>query len=186
MRTRFSVLMILFFLAIATAIAPAAEGHGGGSAVISARGSFLLSPAGALNDTFHAFLSDIGLPIGAGDVLRFSWRSNNGSGPQIYFEIHAHPATAGYVQYYNTTARSANGTWSVPGQEPYMVYWQNPNPDLANVSYEFADIPPPIDLWIAVLVSLTPAMMVPAVIVVAWWRARRKKRRTRPPRELSS
>ncbi len=181
MRTGLSIPMILV-LAIATAIAPAAEGHGAGSPAVGARGSFVLTPTGTRNDTLHAFLADFGLPIHAGDDLRFSWRSENGSGPPIHFEIHAHPQAAGYVLFYNSTARSDNGTWSVPGQEPYMVYWQNPNPGIVNLSYAFTLIPPPPGLWLVILLVLVGSAPLTLVAIGAiWWFARRKRQRTRPP-----
>jgi len=179
MRLR-SPFIVILLLAFAVSIAPMAEGHGAGSGVVSARGSFLLAPTGTQNDTFHVFLSSMGLPIDAGDRLRFSWQSNNGSGPEISFEIHAHPATAGYVLLYQTTGRSANGTWSVPGQEPYMVYWQNLNPDLVNVSYVFNLYAPELASWLVVLITLTPGVSIPAMILVVRWRRRRRQRRTQP------
>jgi len=165
-----SAVIVILILAFAVSIAPMAEGHDAGSGVVSARGSFLLDSAGTRNDTVHAFLSDIGLPVGPGDRLGFSWRANDGSGPPVYFEIHTHPATAGYMQLYNTTARSDSGTLNLPGSDPYMVYWQNPNQSVVNISYVFDLFPPPPDLWPFIFMPLTLA-----VIAVAWVVARRKE-----------
>lgn len=172
LRSAFIVILLLVF---AASMAPMAAGHGAGSGVVSARGSFLLDIPGTQNDTVHTFLSDFGLPIGPGDRLAFSWKANNGSGPPVYFEIHAHPAAVGYIVLYNTTARSDSGTWTVPGSDPYMVYWQNPNQGVANVSYAFDLFPPPPDLWPLVLMPITLA-----VIALAWLVARRRGRRTPP------
>ncbi len=170
------VFTAVLLLAAAAVLSPVAKGHGAGSGVVSARGSFLLTPAGTVNDTVHAFLSDFGLPIGPGDRLSFTWQANNGSGPPVYFEIHAHPAAAGYVQLYNATARSGSETLSLPGSDPYMVYWQNPNEVAVNVTYALDLFPPPADLW---PLALMPITLV--VIAVVWLIARRKGRRTSPP-----
>ena len=161
------------FAVLASAEVVAAHGGGGsgGSGVVTAMGSFTLKPAGSQNDSFHAFLSSLRLPIGPGDILLYSWTANDGRGPPVYFEIHAHPATAGYVRFYNATSSYDRGSWSVPGSDTYMVYWKNPNAIVANVSYTFDLIPPPPEIW---PLFLFPIAM--GAIPLVWWLATRKAR----------
>lgn len=158
---------------------PVAGAHGAYSQAIGARGSFLLSPAGTVNERLHVFLSDFGLPIDAGDTLRFSWQSDNGSGPPIYFEIHSHP---GFVLHYRQNASRDNGTWTVEKTEPYMVFWLNPNPVTVNVSYALTLFPPPPSLAFVILLTvLGSAPLTLAAIAAIWWLARRKRRHAAPP-----
>ncbi len=173
MSARCPALGILMAVIVILWTAIGAQAHGGlGAGSVSVRGSFLLSPMGTANDTFHVFLSDLGLPIGAGDTLRFAWQANNGSGPgaDVYFEIHAHPATAGYVSYYSKTAWYDSGSWGIPGPGAFMVYWENQNPVEVTVSYTF-DLFPPLDLTF-LLVGV--AIGVP-IIALHWWFSREKR-----------
>ncbi len=163
--TRLGLVVILAAVVVAT---PAAA-HGAGSAVIYANGSFRFTPVGSPNYTFHAYLSSLGLPIGPGDTLRFSWMSNGGSGPPVYFEIHSHPLDIGYVQYYNRTADVDNDSWAVPGSDAYMVYWVNEHPVNLTVTYAFALLPPPLPLWPFAAVGA----LVGATIVGLWILSRR-------------
>lgn len=162
-----------FLAALALLFAPAASAHGSSSGAISSAGSFLLTASGFSNDTFHAFLSSLALPIGPGDTLQFSWSANNGSGPAVLFEIHAHPASVGYVRFYNSTASFDSGSWSVPGSDPYMVYWENPDNVSVSVSYRFTLFPPP---------DFVPLIAFPIAVGVAIWLiARRARGRGRKP-----
>jgi len=89
---------------------------------VSTNGKFVLTPAGTSNYTFHAYLSTLGLPIGPGDVLVWSWTANAAAGPPIAFDIHSH--IGGYAEYYNTTADRANNSWNVPGSSDYAVQYE--------------------------------------------------------------
>lgn len=168
---------------------PVVGAHGAGSQAVGARDSFLLSPAGTSNDSLHAYLSDFGLPIDAGDTLRFSWESENGSGPPIHFEIHSHALTESCVLpdrprgiCYQRNASEDLGTWTVPRTEPYMVYWLNPNPVSVNLSYALTLFPPPPSLAFVILLALLgSAPLTLVAIAVIWWLARRKRRQATPP-----
>jgi hypothetical protein len=129
------VLLLVLMSATARIVAP----DGTGSGISNARGYFLMSPAGTLKDYLHAYLSDLGLPVTVGDTLLFTWRANNGTGPALYFEIHAHPSIATYIPYYNTTSSGVeNRTWIAPIQYPYMIYWKNlSNTTAVNLTYSF-------------------------------------------------
>lgn len=167
---------------LVTMTMPTAGGHGAGSQAVGARGTFLLTPYRTPNDTYHHFLSDFGLPIDAGDTLRFSWQSENGSGPAIYFEIHAHPQTEGYVLHYRQTASRDNGTWTVPRTEPYMAYWFNPNPMSVNLTYALTLFPPEPTLGLVILLALLGSGPLTLVAIAAiWWYGRRRRRHVRPP-----
>ena len=173
MRLLVTGILLAAFLLLLT---PAASAHGAGligSGVINSAGSFLLVASGHPNDTFHAFLSSLALPIGAGDTLQFSWSANNFSGPAVLFEIHAHPASAGYVRFYNSTASFDSGSWPVPGSDTYMVYWVNPNNVSVQVSYRFTLFPPP---------PYVPLVALVVAVGVAIWFIRRTRRRARSPK----
>ncbi|MFQ6013543.1 MAG: hypothetical protein ACE5LS_07870 [Thermoplasmata archaeon] len=115
-----------------------AQAHASGSGTIAVAGDFILTPAGTLTDSFHAFLSDMGLPAHAGDTLRYWWSVNNGSGGAVYFEIHDHAPPAGYRIHYSYTGLTETGEWPVPGAEDYMIFWQNPDADPIYVAYSFS------------------------------------------------
>jgi len=154
-------------------MAPPVAAHGPGSSIVSTNGKFVLTPEGTANAAFHAYLSTLGLPIGPGDVLVWSWSANSATGPPIAFDIHSH--VGGYVEYFNTTADRANNSWNVPGSSDYAVLWTNPNARLENVTYAFQLIPPPLDLWPLYLLLVAPLVMVGALV----WYSRRKKRRSK-------
>jgi hypothetical protein len=138
MKPRIGLLLVLLLVLIsATARIVAPDGTGSG--ISNARGYFLMSNTTAPNFFLHAYLSDLGLPVNVGDTLLFSWRANNGSGPALYFEIHAHPSVAAYIPYYNTTSSGVeNRTWTAPLQYPYMIYWKNlSNKTAVNLTYSF-------------------------------------------------
>jgi hypothetical protein len=166
---------------LVTMVMPTAAAHGSGSQAIGARGSFLLTPAGTSNNTLHVYLTDFGLPIDQGDTLRFSWASENGSGPPIYFELHSHPQTA-FVILYQQEAPRDNGTWTVPKTEPYMVFWLNRNNVSVNVTYSFTLFPPPPSLALLILFfALSSAPFTLIAIAAVWWFARRRRRQAAPP-----
>ena len=135
-------------------------------------GSFVLHANYTSNNTFHAFISSLGLPIGTGDVLVWAWSANAAKGPPIYFEIHRH--VPNYTVYVEVTADRANNSWRVPGPDAYMVYWVNPNGVSENVTYSFQLVPPPLDLWPLYLLLVAPLLMVGTLI----WYSRRKKRKS--------
>jgi len=161
-------------LACAAMMAPTVAAHGPGSSTVSTNGNFVLTAEGTANATFHAYLSTLGLPIGPGDVLVWSWSANGATGPPIAFVIHSH--LGGYLEYFNTTADRANNSWSVPGSSDYGVLWTNPNTQPENVTYAFQLIPPPLDLWPLYLLLVAPLVMIGALI----WFSRWKKRRSTP------
>jgi hypothetical protein len=158
MRTRTALIGVLWLIA-SFAVVPPVVADGTGSGISSAAGSYLLTPAGTNNYTLHAYLADLGMPIYRGDTLIYSWRANNGSGPAVYFEIHAHPITGGYFKYYNTTATSiSNGTWTAQTTDRYMVYWVNlSNRTAVNLTYSFVLLISQPDVW--------PLYIVPGIIV---------------------
>ena len=171
-------LFVALALASVSTIASVVAGDGSPSGITNANGYYLLTPAGTFNYTLHAYLADLGLPVSKGDTLIYSWRANNGSGPPIYFEIHAHPITGGYFAYYNTTATSINsGSWTAPKQDRYMVYWVNlNNRTTVNLTYSFVLIFAQTDLWVLYIAPFAMAG-IGAVAVVAHILARRR----RPP-----
>ena len=156
-------------------MAPSVAPHGPGSSIVSTNGKFVLTPGGTANATFHAYLSTLGLPIGPGDVLVWSWSANAAMGPPIAFDIHSH--VGGYLEYLNVTGDRVNNSWSVPGSSDYAVQWTNPNPQSENVTYAFQLVPPPLDLWPLYLLLVAPLAMIGALI----WYSRRKKRRSHWP-----
>lgn len=168
MRTIALVLLVLVGDAV---FAPGAAAHGPGSGTVSTSGKFVLTPEGTANASYHAYLSTLGLPIGPGDVLVWSWSANAASGPPIAFDIHSH--VGGYVEYLNVTANRANSSWNVPGSSDFAVLWTNPNTQSENVTYAFQLIPPPLDLWPLYLLLAAPLVMIGALI---WYSRRRAKR----------
>src|SRR3989442_205689 len=115
-------------------LVPAASAHGAGGST-TAKGTFVLGKVGSPTAIADQFLSGLGLPVTSGDIFQFSWESDAGVGPPIYFEIHRHIPS--YVVYHNSTTTRDNGTWSVPGTDPYMVFWKNPNNESKLVAYSF-------------------------------------------------
>ena len=77
----------------------------------------MLTPDDTSNASFHAYLSTLGLPIGPGDILIWSWSANGAMGPPIGFDIHSH--VGGSIEYVNVTADRANNSWNVPGSSDY-------------------------------------------------------------------
>jgi hypothetical protein len=162
--------LVLGLLLVASAPASA---HAAGSPPISQSGTIQLS-AGGLNSTYHANITNLGIPPGPGDTLRFSWTANAGRGPAIHFEIHSHVAPSGYKEYYSVPLASRDaGNWTVPAPDVYMVMWQNPTSTIVNVTYTFLLMPPPLDLTVF---AVFPVIL--GVVVLLLWVAHR---RPRPP-----
>ncbi len=126
---------------LALAAAPNASGHGPEADTISKSGLLELGPAGSYNESFHALFSSMGLPMHSGETLRFSWRVNDGNGPPVFFDIHAHGGDSQWESFYSRTAVEDSGEWEVPGSDQYMVFWQNPNDVGVDLSYEFELFP---------------------------------------------
>jgi len=126
--------IVLAFLLTCITLVPAASAHGAGGPT-TAKGTFVLGKVGSPTAIADQFLSGLGLPVTSGDIFQFSWESDAGVGPPIYFEIHRHIPS--YVVYHNSTTTRDNGTWSVPGTDPYMVFWKNPNNESKLVAYSF-------------------------------------------------
>ena len=155
---------------------PAAQAHTPGAQPVTREGWVILSPEApgtANNSSFHAFLTQMGFPIGAGDTLEYEWASNNGSGPPILFEIHSHES--GWTTYLNTSGVRDSSRFRIPSDEQsFMVYFVNPTAFPANVTYRFVLFAP---------VDLTPLVILPIAIGAAigwfmWLRAA-------PPEETS-
>jgi hypothetical protein len=132
-------LILLLLLVLVAASARIAAPDGTGSGVSKSQGYYVLTNTTRAGFILHAYLSDIGLPINVGDTLLFTWKANNGTGPALYFEIHAHPSVAIYIPYYNITSRGVeNLSWTASIQYPYMVYWKNSsNTTAVNLTYSF-------------------------------------------------
>src|SRR2546427_4877772 len=126
--------LVMIALVALVGFLPAASAHGAGGPTTKS-GTFVLGKAGSATALADQFLSGFGLAVSSGDVFQFTWESDAGAGPPIYFEIHRHVPT--YVVYYNSTTSRDNGTWTVPGSDPYMVFWQNPNNQSKLVAYSF-------------------------------------------------
>jgi hypothetical protein len=152
-----------------------ASAHAAGSPPITQSGSITLT-AGGPNSTFHANITNLGIPPGPGDTLRFSWSANAGRGPAVHFEIHSHSSAGGYKEYYSVplAARDA-GNWTVPGPDVYMVLWQNPSTTAVNVTYNFQLMPPPLDLTVF---AVFPVIL--GVVVLLLWVAHRRPRPPKP------
>jgi len=125
---------VLAFLLTCITLVHAASAHGAGGPT-TAKGTFVLGKVGSPTAIADQFLSGLGLTVTSGDIFQFSWESDAGVGPPIYFEIHRHIPS--YVVYHNSTTTRDNGTWSVPGTDPYMVFWKNPNNESKLVAYSF-------------------------------------------------
>jgi hypothetical protein len=165
---------------------PAVQAHPAGAQPVTKEGWFILSPESpgtANNSTFHAYLTDMGFPAGAGDTLEYNWASNNGSGPPILFEIHTHET--GWTTYFNDSGVQYSSRFRIPaGNQSFMVYFVNPTAFPANVSYSFVLIAP---------TDLTPLVILPIAIGAAigwfmWLRAAPPEEGSpiaRPPRPES-
>ena len=166
------LLGLVFGLLLLVASNPVSA-HAAGSPPISQSGMIQLS-AGGPNSTYHANITNLGIPPGPGDTLRFSWAANAGRGPAIHFEIHSHVSPGGYKQYYIVPLASRDaGNWTVPAADVYMVMWQNPSSTIVNVTYTFLLMPPPLDLTVF---AVFPVIL--GVVVLLLWVAHR---RPRPP-----
>ena len=172
--------VVALWLALSLII-PTASAHAPGSPPITASGSFVLAKATSNNASFHAYISTLGIPPGAGDTLRFSWSANSGTGPPINFNIHSHPANSTNTSlnysttYYNAVADRVDDSWVVTGSGPYMVFWDNPNNVSERVSYSFVLLPPSPDLTVFIVFPV-----ILAVIVLLLWAARRRPKRPSP------
>src|SRR6266550_855878 len=97
MRSALPAMVLGLLLLLAT---PAASAHAAGSPPITQSGVIELAPVtNQTGSAYHANITNLGIPPGPGDTLRFSWSANAGDGPAIHFEIHSHsepnnPATA--------------------------------------------------------------------------------------------
>lgn len=156
-------LALLLAVAFVVAAAPAAA-HTPGSAPVAKSGTFELGPEGSRDssglpsDEFHVYFVEMGFPIGTGDTFEIHWAVNNGSGPEVYFEIHTHEN--GWTRYYTNTTSSLNLTWVVPpANDTFMIYWVNHWPVSVNVSYTIVDKAPEA--------GPTPLLLVPVILVGA-------------------
>jgi len=170
-------LPIVLFLALVLAVAPIAAGDGTGSGISTSKGYYLLTPVGTAYEFLHAYLSDLGVQVSPGDTLIFSWQANNGSGPPIYFEIHAHPYGP-YILYYNTTSSSVgNGTFTARDPYSYMVFWKNlSNTTRVNLTYSFVLLSSQPSLWPLYVVPVGIGL-VAAAAVATHVRAQRSRGR---------
>jgi hypothetical protein len=175
MRPRTGLILVLL-LVLLSATAPIAAPDGTGSGISNTRGYYLLSNTTKATFYLHAYLSDLGLPMNVGDTLLFTWRANNGSGPALYFEIHAHPSIEMYIPYYNTTSSGVeNRSWTANVQYPYMLYWKNlSNSTSVNLTYSLILILGQPNYWPLYVVPVGMAA-VGAAGFIAVVLARRKR-----------
>jgi hypothetical protein len=174
MRSAFVWLVLVAILASSSA----ASAHAAGSANITAKGSFVLTPTGTQNSTLHAYISSMGLPIGQGDTLQVLWYANAGQGPPIHFEIHDHDPPTGYVLFYSVNESYDAYNWSVPGSSAYMVYWVNPNSQNVTVAYVFNLVAPPASPWTA-LIWIVPTVVLVGLLSLRLFRWAARKRPAR-------
>lgn len=174
--------LVWIVVAVLLASSSAASAHAAGSATITAKGSFVLTRTGTQNSTLHAYIANMGLPIGPGDTLALIWYSNAGDGPPIHFEIHDHDPPTGYVLFYSVNGSFDAYNWSVPGSSAYMVYWVNPNSQNVTVAYVFNLIAPPASPWTA-LIWIVPTVVLFGLLSVRLfrWVAKRPPRRSEGP-----
>lgn len=163
-RARLAVVVAVVLAGGLLAAAVPATAHTPGSAPVAQSGTFVLQAEGTFNskglaaDEFHAYFSEMGFPIGTGDTFEIDWSVNNGSGPEVYFEIHTHEN--GWRRYYTNTTTSLNLTWVVPAaNDSFMIYWVNHWPFAVNVTYSIVDKAP--------AAGPTPLLLVPVIIVGA-------------------
>ena len=171
---RRALFALVFGLLVVLAATPVSA-HAAGSPPISQSGTIVLSAVSGANSTYHANITNLGIPPGAGDTLRFSWSANAGRGPAIHFEIHSHAGAGGYKEYYSVPLADRDaGNWTVPGPDVYMVLWQNPSAVTVNVTYAFLLMPPPLDLTVFAVFPV----ILGAVVLLLWV----AHRRPRPPK----
>jgi hypothetical protein len=108
-------------------------------------------------------LTSFGLPIGPNDTLEIHFTVNAGRGPPVNFEIHTHGGVTGYLRFFNASGANFTGSWKVPWNDSYMVWFVNPSPIPVNVTYSFVLFAPPNDL--------TPLIIFPLAIggAVGWF-----------------
>ncbi|TMA08702.1 MAG: hypothetical protein E6J94_02005, partial [Methanobacteriota archaeon] len=83
MRSALLAIVVGLLLLLAT---PAASAHAAGSPPITQNGVIELAPvANQTGSAYHANITNLGIPPGPGDTLRFSWSANAGDGPAIHF-----------------------------------------------------------------------------------------------------
>src|SRR5437764_14970871 len=98
-RSALLAIVVGLLLLLAT---PAASAHAAGSPPITQNGVIELAPvANQTGSAYHANITNLGIPPGPGDTLRFSWSANAGDGPAIHFEIHSHSGPNNYTEYYS-------------------------------------------------------------------------------------
>lgn len=148
----------------AAAVLPPALAHTPRAAPVGRQGSFMLGPSGEADSILDVNLTDLGLPVSAGDTLRMNWSVNNGSGPAIAFEIHAHSGASGSTRYYNATAASLSDSWRVPDNSSFMASFENPWSFSVNVTYDFVLFAPAPDF--SLLLFLFPAT---AGVALGWF-----------------
>jgi len=173
-RSALLAIVVGLLLLLAT---PAASAHAAGSPPITQNGVIELAPvANQTGSAYHANITNLGIPPGPGDTLRFSWSANAGDGPAIHFEIHSHSGPNNYTEYYSIPlAVRDDDSWTVPAADTYMVLWSNPSTKFVNVTYNFTLLAPPPDLTVFVVFPV-----ILGVIVLLLWVARRRPHRPGP------
>ena len=171
-------LPLVFFLSFALTAAPTVAADGTGSGISTSIGTYLLTPVGSAHEFLHAYLADLGLLINPGDTLIFSWQANNGSGPSIYFEIHAHPYGP-YIEYYHTTSVSvSNASFTAHDPYSYMVFWKNlSNTTQVNLTYSLVLLLAQPSLWPLYIAPVGMALVGAAAVAV---HLRSRRNRDRP------
>lgn len=147
----------------AAAVLPPALAHTPGAAPVARQGFITLAPSGQAGSSLDVYLTDLGLPASVGDTLHMNWSVDNGSGPAIAFEIHAHGAT-GSTRYYNATASRLDDSWTIPDNSGFMAFFENPWGFSVNVTYDFVLFAPAADM--SPLIFLLPAT---AGVALGWF-----------------
>lgn len=160
------------------------QAHASGGPV-SRSGSFSLSAQGTPLDALDQMFGAIGFSPFAGDVLLFAW---NASGGTVYFSIHMH-GPGGEVQSSLTrTGESAQGNWTVPGNDAYGAFWRNLGPQSVNVTYRYDLVPHSENelVLLAATIGLSAATLgLVFQTVLARRQERRRDRLPPPPPERS-
>ena len=174
MRSALPSMVLGLLLLLAT---PTASAHAVGSPPITQSGVIELAPVtNQTGSAYHANITNLGIPPGPGDTLRFSWSANAGDGPAIHFEIHSHSGPYNYTEYYSIPlALRDDDSWTVPTADTYMVLWSNPSTKFVNVTYNFTLLAPPPDLTVFVVFPI-----ILGVIVLLLWVARKWPHRPGP------
>ncbi len=171
---RSPLLSLAMVALVLTLLPPSAQAHSGEGEPIGVTGSFVLTAQDTIGDSFHTFLSDMGIPGHEGETLRYFWSANNGSGPAVYFEIHEHIPPDVFEMHYSSTTPTENGEWAIPGSGDYMVLWQNLEDQHVEVQYSFSLLGAPPDYTVTIIALIAAGGFFAALWLI--WRGKGKPR----------